>query len=147
MNHPNFQLMVDFYHLSLEKEDPAILVSAKKNIKHIHIANPDGRAVPDDRRRVRLLEVLRRRSKKAGYKGGISVEGRTEDYDTEAPKAVAFLRGAATEGVKPPSGPTPGRVPRGRRRRRQAGHPDQHRARAAGRARPPPRAHARPAAK
>jgi D-psicose/D-tagatose/L-ribulose 3-epimerase len=112
VNHPNFQLMVDFYHLSLENEDPAILVSAKKNIKHIHIANPAGRLFPmsaDEFDYSKFFDAL----KKAGYKGGVSVEGRSQDFATEGPKAVAFLRTATTEGVKPPSGPTPAAFPAG----------------------------------
>jgi sugar phosphate isomerase/epimerase len=112
VNHPNFQLMVDFYHLSLENEDAAILVSARKNIKHIHIANPAGRRFPmsaDEFDYSKFFTAL----KKAGYKGGVSVEGRSDDYATEAPKAVAFLRGAVTEGVKAPSGPTPAAFPAG----------------------------------
>ena len=40
--------------------------------------------------------------KKINYTGGISIEGRSDDYDTEGPKALAFLRGVAS-GVKPPS--------------------------------------------
>jgi D-psicose/D-tagatose/L-ribulose 3-epimerase len=106
VNHPNFQLMVDFYHLSLEKEDPAILVTAKNNIKHIHIANPNGRKFPlssDEYDYSAFFAAL----KKSKYQGGISIEGRTSDYENEAPKALAFLRAAAESGVKPPATPPP----------------------------------------
>jgi D-psicose/D-tagatose/L-ribulose 3-epimerase len=112
VGHPNFQLMVDFYHLSLEKEDAQILVSAKRNIKHIHIANPAGRKFPlsaDEFDYSKFFAAL----KKAGYSGGISVEGRSQDFAAEGPKAVAFLRTAAAEGVKAPVGPTPEAFPAG----------------------------------
>jgi D-psicose/D-tagatose/L-ribulose 3-epimerase len=106
VGHPNFQLMVDFYHLASEKEDPAILVKARKEIRHIHIANPNGRVFPqsgDEYDYSGFFDNLR----KMKYQGGISVEGRAKDYDAEAPRAVSFLRAAWKEGVKPPSGPPP----------------------------------------
>ena len=92
VGHPNFQLMVDFYHLASEKEDPAILVKAKKEIRHIHIANPTGRVFPlsaEEYDYSGFFDNLR----KIKYQGGISVEGRAKDFDAEAPKALAFLRG------------------------------------------------------
>jgi sugar phosphate isomerase/epimerase len=112
VNHPNFQLMIDFYHLSLEKEDPTIVVTAKKNLKHIHIANPVKRRFPlsaDEFDYSAFFANLR----KINYQGLISVEGRSDDFDVEGPKAVAFLRAAAAEGVKPPAGPTPPASPPG----------------------------------
>jgi D-psicose/D-tagatose/L-ribulose 3-epimerase len=110
VGHPNFQLMVDFYHLALEKEDPSILVTGAKAIKHIHIANPKGRVFPqsaDEYDYSGFFANLR----KSGYKGGISVEGKANDYDAEAPKAIAFLREAADKGVKAPATPAAAPVP------------------------------------
>ena len=112
VKHPNFQLMVDFYHLSSEKEDPQILVTAKKELKHIHIANPEGRLFPlsaDEYDYSAFFEKLRQ----IKYRGGISVEGKATDYDNQATKTVAFLRSAWASGVKPPSGPRPTPAPAG----------------------------------
>ena len=102
VGHPNFQLMVDFYHLASEKEDPAILVKARKELRHIHIANPNGRVFPQSAEEYDysgFFDNLR----KIKYQGGISVEGRAKDFDVEAPKALAFLRAAGKDGVKPPA--------------------------------------------
>jgi D-psicose/D-tagatose/L-ribulose 3-epimerase len=110
VNHPSFQLMVDFYHLSLEKEDPAILVTAKKNIKHLHIANPYLRRFPMSSDEFDY-SVFFATLKKTGYQGGLTIEGKTDKLDEEAPKALAFLRTAVSTGVKPPSGPTPPATP------------------------------------
>ena len=57
VNHPNFQLMIDFYHLASEHEDPAIVLEAKDHC-HLHVANPNAAS---SRRsgRVRLRAVLR----------------------------------------------------------------------------------------
>src|SRR5688572_26381561 len=46
VNHPNFQLMIDFYHLASEKEDPEIVIRAKDHLRHLHMANPLGRLFP-----------------------------------------------------------------------------------------------------
>ena len=110
VNHPNFQLMVDFYHLSLEKEDPAILETAKRHIKHLHIANPHLRRFPMSSDEFDY-SVFFAKLKKTGYRGGLTIEGKTEKLDTEAPRALEFLRKAVAEGVPPPSGPTPPATP------------------------------------
>jgi D-psicose/D-tagatose/L-ribulose 3-epimerase len=105
VGHPNFALMVDFYHLSLEKEDPAILVKAANQIKHFHIANPHGRAWPlssEEFDYSGFFENMR----KSHYRGRISVEGKTSKFDEEAPKTIAFLREATVSGPKPPSDPS-----------------------------------------
>jgi D-psicose/D-tagatose/L-ribulose 3-epimerase len=91
VNHPHFQLMVDFYHLSVEKEDADILVTAKDHIVHFHFANPTGRVypkLPDEYDYAKFFTNMR----KMGYSGGISVEAGTKDFATEGPMAVAFLR-------------------------------------------------------
>src|SRR5207247_11193711 len=33
---PNFQLMIDFYHLASEREDPAIVFRVKDHLRHLH---------------------------------------------------------------------------------------------------------------
>ena len=104
VGHPNFALMVDFYHLSNEKEDPAILVKAGKQLKHIHIANPKGRVFPLTAEEYDYSGFFAQ-LKKAGYKGGISVEGKALDYDKDATTTIAFLRGAAAKGVTAPVNP------------------------------------------
>ena len=43
---PNFELLIDFYHLASEKEDPAIILQAREHIRHLHMANPQGRVFP-----------------------------------------------------------------------------------------------------
>jgi sugar phosphate isomerase/epimerase len=110
VDHPNFQLMVDFYHLALEKEDPAILVTAKKNIKHLHIANPYLRKFPlsaDEFDYSVFFATL----KKSGYTGGLTIEGKPDKFESDAPRSLAFLRGAVADGVRPPKGPTPPPTP------------------------------------
>jgi sugar phosphate isomerase/epimerase len=75
---PNFQLMVDFYHLASVKEDPAIIVKARDHIRHLHMANPEGRVFPrspDEYDYAPFFAALRT----IGYDGRISVEASTKD--------------------------------------------------------------------
>jgi D-psicose/D-tagatose/L-ribulose 3-epimerase len=90
---PNFQLMVDFYHLAIEKEDPEIVVRARDHIRHLHMANPHGRVFPlrwDEYDYAPFFASLR----KSGFDKRISVEASTKDFPSEAPQAIALLRRA-----------------------------------------------------
>lgn len=90
---PNFQLMVDFYHLASEKEDPAVVLRAGAHIRHLHMANPEGRVFPrrwEEYDYAPFFAALRQ----IGYDKRISVEASTKDLPTEAPMAIALLRRA-----------------------------------------------------
>jgi D-psicose/D-tagatose/L-ribulose 3-epimerase len=93
INHPNFQLMIDFYHLASEKEDPAIVLKAKDRLRHLHVANPQGRVFPakwDEFDYAPFFANLRA----IGYDKRISVEGSTKDLAADGPPAIALLRRA-----------------------------------------------------
>jgi D-psicose/D-tagatose/L-ribulose 3-epimerase len=101
VDHPSFQLMVDFYHLASEKEDPQIIVQARDHIRHFHIANPTGRVFPLDAKEFDYAGFFAA-VKKINYHGGISVEASTKNFAEEGPRALAFLRsslGVATPAV------------------------------------------------
>jgi sugar phosphate isomerase/epimerase len=90
---PNFQLMIDFYHLASEHEDPAIVLKARDHIRHLHMANPQGRVFPqawDEFDYAPFFANLRA----IGYDKRISVEASTTDLETQGPRAVALLRRA-----------------------------------------------------
>jgi D-psicose/D-tagatose/L-ribulose 3-epimerase len=95
---PNIQLNLDYFHLAMEKEDPAIILKAGNHVVHVHMANPTGRAFPlrwEEYNYGPLFENLR----KIGYDKEISIEGSSKDFAAEAPRAIAFLRSAmATPG-------------------------------------------------
>jgi len=93
INDPNFQLMVDFYHLASEQEDPSIIPRASAHIRHLHMANPTGRVFPrkwEEFDYAPFFAALQ----KIGYNGRISVEASTQDFTTDAPLAIALLRRA-----------------------------------------------------
>jgi D-psicose/D-tagatose/L-ribulose 3-epimerase len=93
---PNFQLLIDFYHLASEKEDPAIILEAAEHLRHLHMANPQGRVFPldwDEFDYAPFFANLRR----IGYPGRISVEASSRDVPAEGPRAIALLRRAFTD--------------------------------------------------
>jgi sugar phosphate isomerase/epimerase len=90
---PNFQLMIDFYHLSSEHEDPAVVSRAKDRLRHLHMANPTGRVFPlawEEFDYGPFFAQLRQ----TGYTRRISVEASTKDLTGDAPRAIGLLRRA-----------------------------------------------------
>ena len=93
VNHPNFQLMIDFYHLASEHEDPGIVLKARDHLRHLHFANPHGRVFPqrwDEYDYAPFFANL----KAIGYDKRISMEGSTTDLAAQGPVTVALLRKA-----------------------------------------------------
>jgi sugar phosphate isomerase/epimerase/cytochrome c2 len=116
IDHPNFQLMIDFYHLASEKEDPAVIKQAGARLRHLHTANPQGRVFPlkwEEFEYGPFFAMLRA----TGYDRRISVEASTKDFAAEAPQSIALLRraftanpagGAAAAPAPPPQTPPQG---------------------------------------
>ena len=103
IDHPNFQLMIDFFHLASENEDPAIVTEAGSRLRHLHTANPQGRVFPlkwEEFDYAPFFAKLRA----AGYDQRISVEASTKDFTGEAPQSITLLRRAFTPAS---GGPTP----------------------------------------
>ncbi|WP_343701988.1 sugar phosphate isomerase/epimerase family protein [Chitinophaga sp.] len=91
VNHPNFRITADIYHMKKENEAPAAIAAAAPYLVHCHIAEKEDRRAPgtqpDDF--VPYLAEL----KKAGYKGNITIECRWKDMKEECRSALAYLRG------------------------------------------------------
>jgi sugar phosphate isomerase/epimerase len=93
VNHPNFQLMIDFYHLASEHEDPAIVLKARDHLRHLHVANPQGRVFPQKWEEYDYAPFFAN-LKAIGYDKRISMEGSTTDLAAQGPITVALLRRA-----------------------------------------------------
>jgi D-psicose/D-tagatose/L-ribulose 3-epimerase len=96
VNDPNIQLMIDFYHFDVEKEDPANILQVKDHLRHLHMANPQGRVVPlkwDEYNYQPFFAVLRQ----IHYDRLISVEAGTKDLPAEGPQAIALLHRAFSQ--------------------------------------------------
>ena len=100
--HPNFELLVDFYHLASEKEDPQIILEARDHIRHLHMANPQGRVFPltwDEFDYAPFFANLRT----IGYAGRMSIEASSPDVPAQAPKSIELLRRAFAGTVAAPT--------------------------------------------
>ncbi|MGP8244044.1 MAG: sugar phosphate isomerase/epimerase family protein [Bryobacteraceae bacterium] len=88
LNHPNVKMIVDYYHMSHENEDPEIIWEARQEIVHLHFANPAGRrwplSVSEDPGYRPFFEQVRR----IRYRRGLSIEG----VGTFTADAAASLR-------------------------------------------------------
>jgi D-psicose/D-tagatose/L-ribulose 3-epimerase len=86
----NIKLLIDYYHLVMEKEDPEIILDAGFYIKHIHFGNPAGRVYPTEKMDgyIRFMDLLKR----IGYEGRISIEAYTKDFCHDAKRSVEMLR-------------------------------------------------------
>jgi D-psicose/D-tagatose/L-ribulose 3-epimerase len=90
---PNFQLMIDFYHLASEHEDPAIVFTAKDHLRHLHMANPQGRVFPQTWEEFDYAPFFAN-LRAIGYDRRISVEASTPDLAAQGPAAIALLHRA-----------------------------------------------------
>ena len=91
VNRPNIRLLVDFFHLSMENEDVAILGEAKDYLQHMHLANPTGRIWPVRGDGVDYRSFFVALSE-AGYTGGVSIEAFTDDFDKSAAEGLLSMR-------------------------------------------------------
>lgn len=95
VNHPKIRIIVDFYHLAFENEDPDVILGAKDLIVHLQIADAAKRGFPmndgGDARYRRFFDNLRT----IGYNGRISVEANSSDVAGDCAPALTFLKGMA----------------------------------------------------
>jgi len=92
INNPAFQCLVDSYHFWLEDEPLENLRLAMAWIKHVHLADKDGRVAPglsgkaDYRPFFRVL-------KEGGYDSTMSFEGKDmPDFAVTAPKVLEYIK-------------------------------------------------------
>ena len=92
VNHPKVRIIVDFYHLAFENEDPDAILGAKDLIVHLQIADPAARGFPkqegSETRYRRFFDNLLR----IGYKGRISIEANSSDVAGDCGPALKFLK-------------------------------------------------------
>ncbi len=90
---PSVRIIVDFYHLTFEREDPDVVRTAKDWIVHVQIADPEVRGFPrsaaGEPRYAQFFAALRA----IGYAGRVSIEAKSSDLAQDTPASLAFLRG------------------------------------------------------
>ena len=90
VNRDSIKLVVDYYHFTVEKENPQIILSANDYIKHIHFAEVLERSFPKniDNNYIIFFNNL----KKIGYESRISLEAYSDDFYSEATKSLHLLK-------------------------------------------------------
>ena len=89
VNHPNFKLNADVFHMLRENKSPQSIVDAKDILVHCEIAEKEKRSFPgvqgeDFKPYLRAL-------RKAKYKGPVFIEGNTTNPRADIPLSFAYL--------------------------------------------------------
>lgn len=92
VDRPQVRIIVDFYHLCFENEDPDAVRAAADWIVHVQIADPRARGFPQavagEPRYAKFFAALRAN----GYGGRVSIEAISNDLAADAPGSLALLR-------------------------------------------------------
>jgi sugar phosphate isomerase/epimerase len=88
VNHPNFKLCADFYHMLREDEGPAVLEKAGQDLIHCDIAEKNNRNAPQQEDFTSYLQVL----KKIRYRGKIIIECKWENLEQQALSSLLHLQ-------------------------------------------------------
>lgn len=92
-NHPKVHIIVDFFHLASEGEDPAILPLLKDQIVHLHFADASrGRMFPRVDSTHPVYGAFFSAIREIGYQGRMSLEAYTNDFRADAPAGLAAVR-------------------------------------------------------
>ncbi len=91
VNHPNIQMIIDYYHLHTERESPEIIWTAREHIVHFHFANPAGRVWPHSPSEDPGYKPFFVQVKRINYKGGLSIEGHGT-FAADAKASLAFFK-------------------------------------------------------
>jgi sugar phosphate isomerase/epimerase len=88
--HPRVRLLIDAYHLLVEREPLSILAEVAPAIAHVHVAQGADRVFPGtpDVPLAALFAQLRA----VGYAQRCSIEAHTRDFAADAPRALRQLR-------------------------------------------------------
>jgi sugar phosphate isomerase/epimerase len=90
VNHPNFRLLADFYHMLCEDEDARAIVEAGDLLYHCHIAEKAERTAPgvkgDD------FTAYFKALKEIDYKGSISLECNWKNFEEEIILAITEMK-------------------------------------------------------
>ena len=90
VDHPNYRLLADIYHMKMEGEGPESILNYGHLIKHVHVAEKEGRAVPGTHGED--LSLYYQALKLSGYEGLISLESRWENMENQAAKAIETIK-------------------------------------------------------
>lgn len=91
----NVGLLADFYHV-MANHDNLGDISVIKQFRHLHIASANGRKYPLSEEN-EAYRAFFQELKNIGYCGLISIEGKTENIESDGEAALKFLKGLEKE--------------------------------------------------
>jgi sugar phosphate isomerase/epimerase len=92
-HHPKVHIIVDFFHLASEGEDPAILPLLKDQIVHLHFADPSrGRMFPRADSKHPAYDAFFSAIREIRFQGRMSLEAYTNDFEVDAPAGLEAVR-------------------------------------------------------
>lgn len=91
LNLPNLKLLADAYHMYMEKEPLTALVQNEDLLRHIHVAEPPERLIPNrhDGDYLRTFGAILAGTQ---YSGRVTIECRYDDFKTDIQMAYPFMR-------------------------------------------------------
>ena len=93
VNHPKVRIIVDFYHLAFENENPDVVLDARDMIVHLQIADPRERTFPASDAGEPRYAAFFKNLQTIGYQGRISIEANSESLEKDARASIKFLKG------------------------------------------------------
>jgi D-psicose/D-tagatose/L-ribulose 3-epimerase len=97
VNHPKVRIIVDFYHLTFENEDPDVILDARDLIVHLQIADPKERGFPTQEHGEPRYGQFFTNLRKIGYRGRLSIEANSSNVAADCKAALAFLKQMAAK--------------------------------------------------
>jgi len=90
VNHPNVQLLADIYHMRVEGESAVEIVKYGKLIRHVHVAELEGRQAPGTSGED--FSLFLRALKEINYQGAISFECGWKNLSQQATGSLRSFR-------------------------------------------------------
>lgn len=90
VNHENFRLLADIYHMLMENESPSEIIKYGDLIYHTHIAEKTGRSAPGVHNEDFTPYFMA--LKQANYKGRITIECSWNNLEKQAKEALSAIR-------------------------------------------------------
>ena len=90
VNHENFRLLADIYHMLMENESPSNIIKYGSLLYHTHIAEKTGRSAPgvNNEDFIPYFKAL----KEAKYEGRMAIECTWKNLEEQAPGALSAMR-------------------------------------------------------
>lgn len=95
VKHAKVRIIVDFYHLAFENEDPDVILGARDLIVHLQIADPAVRGFPQQEGSEKRYRQFFANLRKIGYQGRLSIEANSSDVAADCGPALKFLKSMA----------------------------------------------------